>query len=95
MALCAGCEHLRAIRGMVSQQLVCCSIRNMWRCDRVSGGAASEQSEQGGQEGRAIVLMPGPYDSNGKNVNAVRRYSVHTLLCPLLIQVIPRPGDVV
>ena len=26
--------------------------------------------------GRAIVLMPGPYDSRGKKVNEVKRYDV-------------------
>jgi len=34
--------------------------------------------------GRAIVLMPGPYDSRGKKANEVKRYDVfgsHTRNC--------------
>ena len=64
MALRAGCGALSTIGGTADQQLAaCCSTRNMWRCDRVSGGAAVlmmqaadvrqgaavEQSEQGTQ----------------------------------------------
>jgi len=41
MALCAGCETLRTTGGTADQQLAACfGTRNIWRCDRVSGGAA-------------------------------------------------------
>ena len=76
MALCAGCKAIKTIGATVGDQRPSMAhgisgVAIVSRAARLRNRPSSEDTT-----GRAIVLMPGPYDSQGKKVNEVGTYDV-------------------